>query len=102
MDGESLLNDRFGKTTSPFPSLLPPHKMYTTSLLRKGEETANKFLAQTKMVAITPGKHTFGSQRPNLQEFLSIQNKGAIHLICALFILKELTKDFAFVYPLSS
>lgn len=102
---ESLLNDRFGKTTSPFPSLLPPHKMiflYTTSLLREGEETANKFLAQTKMVAITPGKHTLGSQRPNLQAFLSIQNKGAIHLICALFILKELTKDFAFVYPISS
>lgn len=48
---ESLFNDRFGKTCSPFPSLLPPHKMiflYTTSLLREGEETANKFLAQTR------------------------------------------------------
>lgn len=94
---ESLLNARFGKTCSPFPSLLPPHKMiflYTTSLLREGEETANKFLAQTKMAAITPGKHTLGSQRPNLQAFLSIQDKGAIHLICALFFfLKEHTKS---------
>lgn len=89
---ESRLNDRFGKTCSPFPSLLPPHKMiflYTTSLLRVGEETANKFLAQTKMAAIAPGKHTHSSRRPNLQAFLSVQEKGAIHLICALFILKE-------------
>lgn len=59
---ESLLNDRFGKTCSPFWSLLPPHKMiflYTTSLLREGEGTANKFLAQAKMAAITPRRaHT--------------------------------------------
>lgn len=95
MDGKVCLMTDLARHVSPFLSLLPPHKMiflYTTSLLREGEETANKFLAQTKMAAITPGKHTLGSQRPNPQAFLSIQDKGAIHLICALFILKEHTK----------
>lgn len=76
--------------------------LYTTSLLREGEETANKFLAQTKMAAITPGKHTLGSQRPNLQAFLSIQDKGAIHLICALFFSERAHQEFAFIYPNSS
>lgn len=98
---ENLLNDRFGKTCSPFPSLLPPHKMiflYTTSLLREGEETANKFLAQTKMAAITPGKHTLGSQRPNLQAFLAIQDEGAICLICALFILNKRIKMYIYIF----
>lgn len=76
--------------------------LYTTSLLREGEEMTNKFLAQTKMVPITPGKHTLGSQIPNLQAFLSIQDKRAIHFIFALFILKEFTKDFVFIYRISS